>query len=131
MEVKSLTATLDKKMSDGQPIGVEDNAAVIVRFAGGAVGSMLFSWTSYGKQDNSTTLNCENGVLQINRDEAPLKLTRKDGTCRVFGQDELDQAPSIVDLFVSGIHAGKSPVSAEEGLRAMRIVEGVGRADGR
>ena len=124
-EVCAFPATLDKHFADGAPIDVEDNAAVILRFCSGAVGTMLVSWTSYGAEDNATVLNCQRGVLKLYRDGAALSVTRPDGTVRdLHPRADGDPGSSgVIDLFLRGIRAGASPIPGQDGLRVLRIME--------
>lgn len=48
--------TLDKKLSDGTPITVDDNAFCTYLLENGAVGTMHVGWTNYGIEDNSTSV---------------------------------------------------------------------------
>ena len=127
-EVKAFTATLDKRQGDGTPVSVEDNAAIILRFRSGAIGTISSSWTSYGIEDNSTTLNCEKGVLQIYRGEAQLREILADGTIHEYNPgaiqtNKMQTSSGVIDLFIEGIENGESPISGEDGLRALKIVE--------
>lgn len=124
-EVRAFPATLDKHFAGGAPIDVEDNAAVILRFSSGAVGTMLVSWTSYGAEDSATVLNCQRGVLKIYRDGEALSLTRPDGTVRHFRPQPAGEEGSsgVIDLFLQGVRAGVSPIPGQDGLRALRIIE--------
>ena len=66
-EVEAQLCTLDKKFSDGSPITVDDNAFCIYHMDGGAVGTMIASWTNYGPEDNSTVIN---GTPEYRSDKA-------------------------------------------------------------
>lgn len=48
VETKATLTTLDKQLSDGSLIGVDDNAVCIYTMSGGALGTMTTSWTNYG-----------------------------------------------------------------------------------
>ena len=121
-DVQAFNATLDKRFASGAPVDVEDNAAVLLRFRSGAVGTLLASWTSYGAEDNATVLNCQKGVLKLYRDGAALAFTRPDGRVEEFCPQPM--APcGVIDLFVEGIRTGRSPIPGEDGLRVLRIVE--------
>ena len=63
VEVSAMLSVLDKKFADGSPITVDDNAFVIYKMDGGAMGTMTVSWTDYGKEDNSTVIWGTEGVL--------------------------------------------------------------------
>lgn len=67
----------DKKMPDGTPIAVDDNAFCIYRMTGVITGTMSASWTNYGPEDNSTVLYGTEGVLHIYDDpDVPPKLVK-------------------------------------------------------
>lgn len=127
-DVQCFFGTLDKRFEDGTPVPVEDNAAMALRFRSGAVGTMLSSWTAYGAEDNSTVLNCEKGIMQIYRDGAQLRLILPDGGVEEYnpGAIQTNDAQTnsgIIDLFVNGVKAGVSPISGEEALRALIVLE--------
>ena len=61
----AVVATLDKKLPDGLPVGVDDNAYAIYTMESGALGTMNVSWTDYGSEDNSTRIYCTGGVLRL------------------------------------------------------------------
>ncbi len=128
-EVEAQLCTLDKKFSDGSPITVDDNAFCIYHMDGGAVGTMIASWTNYGPEDNSTVINGTEGVLRIYDDPAhTLVLEKKDGTRVCYDVDAIqtndNQTKSgMIDLFVEGL---KDPtvqgIDAQSVLTAMRAV---------
>lgn len=127
-DVKAFTDTLDKHFEDGTPIPVEDNAAVVMRFQSGAIGTLLSSWTAYGAEDNSTVLNCERGILQIYRGDTQLREIAAGGRITDYNpgaiQTNASQTSSgVIDLFLQGVRRGKSPIPGDECLRALRIVE--------
>lgn len=129
MRWKRSSARLDKKFSDGSPITVDDNAFCIYHMDGGAVGTMIASWTNYGPEDNSTVINGTEGVLRIYDDPAhTLVLEKKDGTRVCYDVDAIqtndNQTKSgMIDLFVEGL---KDPtvqgIDAQSVLTAMRAV---------
>ena len=127
-KVLGIVGTLDKRNVDGTSISVEDNAAVVLQFPSGTLGTMLTSWTSYGEEDNSTVLNCEKGIIQIYRNGIQLRLIHADGKSEIYAPGNIqtndDQTKSgIIDLFIEGIIKNTSPIPGEDGLRALKIVE--------
>ena len=52
-ETTAKVTTLDKKDSNGNLIGVDDNAICIYKMKSGIIGTMTASWTYYGEEDNS------------------------------------------------------------------------------
>ena len=127
-EVRAITGTRDKTGTDGEPVEVPDTAALVMRFRRGAIGTLFCGWTSYGAEDNSTVIYCQNGVLQIYRDEAQIRWIHSDGNVENFSPGEIQTnenqtCSGVIDLFLRGIREGKSYISGEDGLRAMRIVQ--------
>ena len=128
-EVQAFLGTLDKKYSDGSPIGVDDNAICIYRMDGGAVGTMTASWTDYCGEDNSTVLFGTEGVLRIYEDPAhSVVLSRRGGSTEYFDVDAIQtndaQTKSgVIDLFVDHLEDPAKPfISGESVLTAMRAV---------
>ena len=56
IETTAKVVTLNKRDSEGNLIGVDDNALCILRMSGGALGTMAASWTIYGNECQSTCL---------------------------------------------------------------------------
>ena len=56
-ETTAKVTTLDKKDSNGNLIGVDDNAICIYKMKSGIIGTMTASWTYYGEEDNSTIIS--------------------------------------------------------------------------
>ncbi|MFW5714668.1 MAG: Gfo/Idh/MocA family protein, partial [Brevefilum sp.] len=63
-EATAFLSTLSKTYSTGELIDVEDNALCLLKTARGAMGNVTASW-SYQKENNSTSIYCVNGVLEI------------------------------------------------------------------
>lgn len=121
--------TLDKKDANGNLIGVDDNAICIYRMSGGAVGTMSASWTSYGEEDNSTTLYGTKGVMKIySTPEHSIILERKDGERIYYDIDKIQTndnqtSSGVIDLFVNSLVTNTPPeISGEEALSAMKAV---------
>ena len=128
-EVQACLGTLDKKFSDGSPIGVDDNAICIYRMSGGAVGTMTASWTDYCGEDNSTVLFGTEGILRIYEDPAhSIVLQKRSGETEYYDVDQIQtndaQTKSgIIDLFVDHLKDPDSPcITGESVLTAMRAV---------
>lgn len=127
-EAVGMMGTLSKTYPNGEPIDVEDNALCLLRTEKGALGTMIASW-SYQKEDNSTTLYCQKGVLEIYRDpEFPLAVHYDDqrGEYYKLGRKStnVEQVKSgIVDAFVNAlIHQTPVPIPGEEGYKALEAV---------
>jgi len=127
-EATAFIDTLSKHYPNGELIDVEDNALCLLKTAKGILGTVIASW-SYQKEDNSTTIYCEDGVLEIYKNpDFPLivhhdlehaeffKLGRK--------STNVEQVKSgIIDAFVGAlINDTPVPISGEDGYRALEAV---------
>lgn len=134
VETYSVLSTTDKKMPDGTPISVDDNAMAIYTTEDGVVGTMHAGWTNYGQEDNSTKLYCQGGVIRMYDDpEYSLIVETKDGEVKKYDLDKLtsnkDQtsggrtATGVIDAFIDSIITGKQPnASGESALHAMDVI---------
>ena len=68
VSASSTMAVLDKKFPDGTPIEVDDNSVTVFRFEGGAMMTVITSWTNYGEEANFTNLLCEHGIIKLYSD---------------------------------------------------------------
>jgi len=127
-EAFAIIDTLAKTYPDGKMIDVEDNATCLLRTEKGAIGTIISSWT-YNKEDNSTRIYAEKGVLNIYTDpEFPLAV-HYDHQTSEFHQlgkqsTNVEQVKSgIIDAFVNALIAGNEvPIPGMEGLRALEAV---------
>ncbi len=124
----SLT-TLDKRGSDGQLIGVDDNAVCIYEMSGGAIGTMTASWTYYGAEDNSTVLYGTKGIMRIYDDPAhSIAITFADGTKAFYDVEAIQTndnqtASGVIDEFVAAVGEGRpSVLDADDVVRSMKAV---------
>ena len=129
VEVSAYLGTLDKKLPNGELIGVDDNAICIYRMSGGAVGTMTASWTYYGAEDNSTVLYGTKGMMRIYDDPSySIAVVKKSGERVLYDIDRIqtndNQTKSgVIDLWVDSLVNNKAPeISGEEALYAMRAV---------
>lgn len=129
VETKATLATLDKKDSEGKPIGVDDNAICIYTMGNGTIGTMTASWTYYGQEDNSTILYGTEGIMRIYDDkEASIRLIMKNGETVSYDLEKIQtndhQTKSgIIDTFVDCLVRGTKPlISGESVLSAMKAV---------
>lgn len=131
VRTSAVVATLDKKLPDGTPIGVEDNAVAVYTLENGAVGTMHVSWTDYGAEDNSTKIYCTGGVLRLYDDpDHSLIVERPDGVERI-ALDRLtsnkDQtsggrtSTGVIDAFVESVLTGVPAVA--DGRSAVHAVD--------
>ena len=127
-------ATVDKRFSDGRLIEVDDNAMAIYTNEDGVIGTMHVGWTNYGKEDNSTKLYCQQGVIRMYDDpEYSLIVERKNGEVEKYNLDKLtsneDQtsgkrtATGVIDAFIDSVMTGAAPnASAESAMHAMNVI---------
>lgn len=129
VEVTAYMGTLDKRMPDGEPISVDDNAICIYRMDAGAVGTMAASWTFYGPEDNSTILYGTEGVMRIYDDpEFSVIVEKKSGERVCYALDRIQTNDSqtksgVIDLWLECLTNNRPPeISGENALHAMRAV---------
>lgn len=128
-ETTAKVVTLDKRDSEGQLIGVDDNAICIYRMENGAVGTMTASWTYYGEEDNSTILYGTKGVMKIyDNPEYSITVITKDDEKILYDIDKIqtndNQTKSgIIDEFVAAVTEKRtSLVDTGDVLNAMKAV---------
>lgn len=129
-QVVAMTATLDKKDTLGQPVEVDDNVVSLVRMKGGAVGSLICSWTYYGEEDNSTILYGDKGIMKIyNSPDLPLVVIKPDGSQDIIAAEAMStnqnqQKSGVIDAFITALEKGTNPaVTSLDGLETIRVVE--------
>lgn len=128
IEATAYVDTLVKTYPDGRLIDVEDNALCLLRTEKGALGSVTVSWT-YQKEDNSTIIYAEKGVMEIYKDpEFPLVVHRTHESGEYYKlakqSTNLDQVKSgIIDAFVDAlINHIDVPIPGIEGYKALEAV---------
>lgn len=131
VEVGGFLGTYDKTdWKTGKPIGVDDNAYLTVRTASGTIGSLIASWTNYGRvEGNSTRIYCENGVMQIGIDpEYGVIASYFNGSVEKYkvgkmATNDSQTGSGVMDLFIESITKKKQPeISGEEGYAALSII---------
>ena len=130
-ETTAKVMTLDKKESNGNLIGVDDNAICIYKMKSGIIGTMTASWTYYGEEDNSTIIYGTEGMLKIYHDpKYCIELIRKDGGKVFYDIDQIqtndNQTKSgIIDAFVESVENDTEPaVPGKSVLSAMKAIFG-------
>ncbi|HJA25525.1 MAG TPA: Gfo/Idh/MocA family oxidoreductase [Candidatus Fournierella merdigallinarum] len=133
-QVAAMTGTLDKRLADGSPADVEDNACLLLRMCSGAVGTIRASWTFYGQEDNSTVLYGTRGSIHVYTDPARAVVVRnRDGTERAFTERNMatnaqqlegkGENTGVIDAFIRAIlSGGPSCADGEDVLKTMRVV---------
>ena len=136
LEVTAIVETLHKTFPDGKPITVDDNAILLLRLSGGAIGTVRASWTFYGKEDNSTRIYGTKGILRIDDDpKHAIILEKKSGEVLRYDIGKLatneDQLAGIrtnsgiIDAFIHAIRNKETTISSgSDAIHAMRAVFG-------
>lgn len=125
IETTAKVVTLNKRDSEGNLIGVDDNALCILRMNGGSAGTMAASWTVYGQESNSTCLFGTRGVMRIyNSLTAPIEVRDLNNTITAY-QFEHQTRSGVIDEFIDALEHDREPeVSGREALTTMRTIFG-------
>ena len=127
--VSAKIMTLDKKMPDGSPIELEDNAILIYTMKSGVVGTMTVSWTYYGEEDNSTVIFGTKGVMRL-YDNSPhtIQINTDRGDHIYYDLDtmmtnENQRNSGVIRAFVDSILSGDySYAAGEMEVNAIRAI---------
>lgn len=128
--VSAMMGTQNKTYEDGKPIDVEDNAMMLVRTAGGIMGSIIISWTNYGETEaNYTVFYCEKGVMMLSLDPQYNIIVRyRNGQEERYktGQvstNEKQVSSGVSDAFVRSILTNTPPeIDGMEGYRSLDVI---------
>lgn len=127
--VSAHLATLDKVDAEGKPVSVDDNAICIYEMDGGAMGTMVASWTYYGTEDNSTAIYGTEGNMVIYGAGLPqVVIWKRGGAMETYDPGSIqtndNQIKSgIIDAFVDCLKNDTEPLISGEGvLAAMKAV---------
>ena len=122
IETTAKVVTLNKRDSEGQLIGVDDNALCILRMSGGALGTMAASWTVYGHACQSTVLYGTKGLMMIySAPSAPIIINDLEGNRTSYNLDVPHNGTGVIDEFVDALVNDRQPeVSGREALTVMR-----------
>ncbi len=110
---------------------VDDNAVCVLKTETGIIGTLAASWAYNGKEDNSTIVYGEKGILRL-EDDPTYSLVAQYATGEVVNyelgkiqsNDEGGQGNShIIEQFVDAVAEDKeSPVPGEEGLKSLAVI---------
>jgi UDP-N-acetylglucosamine 3-dehydrogenase len=127
-EVTGFLKTLSKTYPNGDLIDVEDNAICLLKTKKGAIGTIITSW-SYQKENNSTTIYCEDGVLEIYiNPEYPLVVhyNHQHAEYHQLGKKSTNLAQvksGVIDAFVDAlVNDTDVPIPGIEGFKALEAV---------
>ena len=124
IETTAKVVTLNKRDSEGQLIGVDDNALCILRMSGGALGTMAASWTIYGHECQSTCLYGTKGIMLIySEPSSPIIVSDMEGNRTSYNLDVPHNGTGVIDEFVDALVNDREPeVSGREALTVMRSI---------
>ncbi|MEI4527725.1 Gfo/Idh/MocA family oxidoreductase [Priestia megaterium] len=110
---------------------VDDNAVCVLKTESGIIGTLAASWAYNGKEDNSTIVYGEKGILRL-EDDPTYSLVAQYATGEVVNyelgkiqsNDEGGQSNShVIEQFVDVVAEDKeSPVPGEEGLKSLAVI---------
>ncbi|MGG0335518.1 Gfo/Idh/MocA family protein [Priestia aryabhattai] len=110
---------------------VDDNAVCVLKTESGIIGTLAASWAYNGKEDNSTIIYGEKGILRL-EDDPTYSLVAQYATGEVVNyelgkiqsNDEGGQSNShVIEQFVDAVAEDKeSPVPGEEGLKSLAVI---------
>lgn len=130
-EVASFVETSSKKAT------VDDTAVCILKTESGVIGTLAASWSYVSKEDNSTIIYGEKGILRLEDDpEFSLIAQYKDGSTVKYELGQIQTNDSggqndsrVIEKFVESIVQDKEPaVSGEEGKRSLAVIVGALKA---
>lgn len=125
-EVAAFVETLAKEQTD-----VDDNAVCILKTESGIIGTLAASWSYNGKEDNSTIIYGEKGMIRLEDDpEYSLVVQYKNGEAvhyklgAIQSNEEGGQSKShVIDHFVSSIVNDEEPaVTGLDGMKSLLVI---------
>lgn len=129
VETTARLYTLEKRDSNGNLIGVDDNSFCIYRMKNGIVGTMTASWTYYGPEDNSTVIYGRKGIMKIYDDPSYSIVVLLHNGEKIYYEiegiqtNENQTKSGVIDLFVDSIiNDMETELSGKTALSAMRAV---------
>ena len=131
-QVSAFQGALHKVDENGEVIEVCDNLVCTIKTAKGSLGTAAFSWTYYGKEDNSTILYCEKGIMKTyHSDEHQLEIITANGEKALYKLEAMQtnesQTPSgVIDAFIDCVRLDKELlVTGEDALKSLRVILGI------
>lgn len=110
---------------------VDDNAVCILRTQSGIIGTLAASWAYNGKEDNSTVIYGEKGILRLeDHPDYSLIIQYANGEIvnyqlgKIQSNDAGGQnVTGVIDHFIDCILHNKAPlISGEEGKRSLEVI---------
>lgn len=130
VEVSAQIGTQHKTYSDGRLIDVDDNAMLLVRTAGGVMGSIIISWTNYGDGEaNYTVIYCEKGAMMLALDPTYGVVVRyADGEEERYktgkaSTNEKQVRSGVNEMFINAILTNTPPaIDGMEGYKSLDVI---------
>jgi len=126
VEVAAMVETSAKENAN-----VDDNAVLILKTQNGIIGTLAASWSYNGKEDNSTVIYAEKGVLRLEDDENfSVVYHKNDGTKEQLSLGQIQsneeggqQTTGVINHFIESILTGNPPlISGEEGKKSLLVI---------
>ncbi|HEU5140080.1 MAG TPA: Gfo/Idh/MocA family oxidoreductase [Bacillales bacterium] len=128
VEISAMVETSAKSDTD-----VDDNAVCILKTENGVIGTLTASWSYVSREDNSTIIYGEKGILRLEDDpDYSLVAQYENGETvkyelgQIQSNEEGGQSSShVIEKFVSCVvNDLPSPVSGEEGMKSLEVILG-------
>ncbi|MGD6818830.1 Gfo/Idh/MocA family protein [Metabacillus sp. 113a] len=110
---------------------VDDNAVCVLKTASGTLGTLTASWSYTGKEDNSTILYCEHGIIRLEDDPIHSMIVQyangeivKYELGKIQSNEDGGQVSTgVIDHFAECILENKEPlVTGEEGKKSLEVI---------
>lgn len=125
-EVAAFIETNAKENTD-----VDDNAVFILRSESGVIGTLAASWAYNAKEDNSTVIHGEKGILRLEDDPTYgliINYTNGEVVNYELGQIQSNEDggqtnTSVIDHFVESVLENKQPlIDGKEGKKSLEVI---------
>ncbi|MBS4218667.1 Gfo/Idh/MocA family oxidoreductase [Bacillus sp. FJAT-49711] len=109
---------------------VDDNAVCVLKSENGIVGTLAASW-AYQKEDNSTVIYGEKGVLRLEDDpEYSLIVHYRNGETKNYDLGKIQSneeggqnSTRVIENFVNSVvNDTEPPINGEEGMKSLKVV---------
>ncbi|WP_085522490.1 Gfo/Idh/MocA family protein [Tuberibacillus sp. Marseille-P3662] len=126
IEVSAMVETSAKSNTN-----VDDNAVCVLKMENGVIGTLTASWSYVSREDNSTIIYGEKGIIRLEDDpDYSLIVQYKDGETvnyqlgQIQFNDNDGQSDShVIEQFVDYVlNGGPSPVSGDEGKKSLEVI---------
>ncbi|MFT4415053.1 Gfo/Idh/MocA family protein [Fredinandcohnia humi] len=126
VEVGAFIETSAKENAD-----VDDTAVCILKTESGIIGTLAASWSYVSKEDNSTIIYCEKGIIRLEEDPVNnLIVQYQNGEVAKYelggiqtNEDGGQTNSQVISHFVDSIlHNTEPPVPGEEGMKSLEVI---------